>query len=112
MDDGPPIDTVEDSPPDITNGISRKYPKTPMPFEDDESEEYEETKTEPTSIFQSALYILFIAIAIAHLWTVGTMRTDINITMQFLREITQQNKHITDLLHNQHQVKWQIVPSQ
>lgn len=114
MDDGPPTNANIDSPPDITNGISRKYPATPMPshFEDDESEDYEVAKNESTSIFQSALNVLFIAIAIAHLWTVWTMRTDMNITMQFLREITQQNKHITDLLHNQHQVKWQIVPTQ
>lgn len=109
MSDAPPMDEELDTPPEITSGISRQYPATPMPsqFHDDMSE----GDDSPTRMGMS-VKILIIAIAIAHLWTVWTLRADMNIVMQFLKEITQQNKHVTDLLHNQHQVKWQIVPSQ
>ncbi|MDA7838955.1 hypothetical protein N9A45_01310 [bacterium] len=111
VDDGPPTDIVDQPPSENGRHQSRMYPETPMPsqFEDDfEVEEHDTSQ----SFFGSSLKVLFIALAVAHLWTVWTMRTDMNITLQFLREITQQNKHMTDLLHNQHQVKWQIVPSQ
>lgn len=105
-DDGPPRDSdVEDTTPRLT----RQYPQTPMPG-DDESEP--DTISESGSTFHGALKVLIIAIAIAHLWTVWTLRTDMNIMMQYLNEIAQQNKHITGVLHNQHQVRWQIVPTQ
>tara|TARA_B000000441_G_C21578904_1_gene253130 strand:- start:220 stop:564 length:345 start_codon:yes stop_codon:yes gene_type:complete len=114
MDEGPPVG--RDSPPDITGPrLSRRYPDTPMPGDPEEdSEDYSESEpdTKETSLFDNALKMVFIAIAITHLWTIWTLRTDLNIMMQFLKEITQQNIHITDLLHNQHQVKWQIVPTQ
>ena len=110
MSDAPPMDDELDTPPEITSGISRQYPETPMPnhFADDASEQDESSH----SVLGTSMKVLLFAIAIAHLWTVWTLRADMNIVMQFLQEITQQNKHITDLLHNQHQVKWQIVPSQ
>ena len=113
-DDGPPTDIVDTPPSENGHRQSRMYPETPMPshFENDYEDTSSEASDNQSSIFGSSLKILFIAIAIAHLWTVWTLRTDMNITLQFLREITQQNKHITDLLHNQHQVKWQIVPTQ
>lgn len=116
MTDGPP---PTDSPPDITSPISgRRYPDTPMPnfeedgYDGDSDTDAEYEKPAKHSFYESAIKVLFIAIAIAHLWTVWTLRADMNIMMQFQKEIGQQNKHITDLLHNQHQVKWQIVPSQ
>lgn len=119
-DTGPPkFDEGRDSPPDITstNLSGRSYPETPMPNqyeeEDDYEENYEESKySTKSNFFENALKVLFIAIAIAHLFTVWTLRADINIIMQYQNELAQQNKHITELLHNQHQVKWQIVPSQ
>ena len=108
MSDAPPKDDELESPPDSPRG-NRRYPNTPMPshFEDDIDDQ-----TETSSYYSRSMLTLFVAIAIAHLWTVWTLRADMNIVMQFLQEITQQNKHITDLLHNQHQVKWQIVPTQ
>ena len=115
MTDGPP---PTDSPPDITSPLpNRRYPDTPMPnFQDDgydaDSDTEEMDKSLNNSLFESAIKVLFIAIAVAHLWTVWTLRADMNIMMQFQKELGQQNKHITDLLHNQHQVKWQIVPTQ
>jgi len=113
-DDGPPPTTDRDSPPDITDGIRSRYPETPMPthFHDDSSDTGSDERVESSAVYETSMKVLFIAIAIAHLWTVWTLSTDMNIMMQFLRELTQQNKHITDLLHNQHQVKWQIVPTQ
>ena len=114
MTDGPlSIDVSHD---DMTSSINgRQYPNTPIPnFEEDDYDDLDtESVDQPNnSLFESAIKVLFIAIAIAHLWTVWTLRADMNIMMQFQKEIGQQNKHITDLLHNQHQVKWQIVPSQ
>ena len=113
MTDSPPTD----SPPDITLSIAgRQYPDTPMPnFQEPDYDADSDTDSDSqpnNSLFESAIKMLFIAIAIAHLWTVWTLRADMNIMMQFQKEIGQQNKHITDLLHNQHQVKWQIVPHQ
>ena len=112
MTEGPPS---TDSPPDITSSISgRQYPDTPMPnFHEYDADSDTDSDSQPNnSLFGNAIKILCIAIAIAHLWTVWTLRADMNIMMQFQKEIGQQNKHITDLLHNQHQVKWQIVPHQ
>jgi hypothetical protein len=106
-DDAPPRDTIEmeDSPPDIQR-LRQRYPDTPMPYED----ESEGQAAPPSKMLEQTLLILFIAIAIAHLWTIWTLRADINIVMQFQQEITHQNKHIAELLHSQHQVQWQIVP--
>jgi hypothetical protein len=111
VDDGPPKDTSEqDGPPDIQR-LRQRYPDTPMPHDyDEESDEIEDTPQPPSKLLEQALLMLFIAIAIAHLWTIWTLRADINIVMQFQQEITHQNKHIAELLHTQHQVKWQIVP--
>lgn len=102
-DEGPPRDS------DIHDHLSRRYPETPMPGDDEGSEP--DTGTSANSSFHGALKVLIITIAIAHLWTVWTLRTDMNIIMQFMNEITQQNKHITGVLHNQRQVRWQIVPT-
>jgi len=119
MTDGPPS---TDSPPDMTSSTNgRQYPNTPMPNFQEEDYDYDsdtESADQPkksdneNSLFDSAIKALFVAIVVAHLWTVWTVRADMNIMMQFQTEIGQQIKHITDLLHNQHQVKWQIVPSQ
>lgn len=113
MSDAPPMDSDLDDLPEQNSNSNRQYPRTPMPnqFDDDVSDAGSD-ESSGSGIWSTSLKVLFIAIAIAHLWTVWTVRTDMNILMQFLREITQQNKHITDLLHNQHQVKWQIVPTQ
>ena len=114
--EGPPINS-EDSPPDIDEISGRQYPETPMPnnYKDDEeydNNDYEEEtqNANKLDLFENTLKVLFIAIAVAHLFTVWTLRADINIIMQYQNELAQQNKHITELLHNQHQVKWQIVP--
>ena len=113
--EGPPKNS-EDSPPDISSISGRQYPETPMPTQYDNDEDYEEEydeeskQTNKLGLFENTLKVLFIAIAVAHIFTIWTLRADINIIMQYQNELAQQNKHITELLHNQHQVKWQIVP--
>ena len=110
VDDGPPKDIQDnDDPPEI-HRLSRRYPDTPMPDGYEADSESEEESAEKPKFLEQALMVLFIAIAIAHLWTIWTLRADINIVMQFQQEITHQNKHIAELLHSQHQVKWQIIP--
>ena len=64
-----------------------------------------------TGLFSNTLQVLFIAIAIAHLWTVWTLRADINIVLEYQKEHAQQYVHITKLLQNMKQVQWQIVPA-
>lgn len=74
--------------------------------------EYEEVVESPVySRWYQALLVLAAALTVAHLWTVWTIRADMNFVMHHLDEVTQQNKHMTQLLHTQRQVTWQIVPS-
>lgn len=112
MDDGPPTDIVHESRSERDRPSGRRYPDTPMPqhFEDDADDE--DTEEPNTSILGSSLKFVVAVLFITHMWIVWTMRTDMNIILQFLQEITQQNIHMTSVLHNQHQVKWQIVPTQ
>lgn len=115
-DDAPPTGT--DAPPTgtlHTHGIKGAYPQyaeTPMPDHDgyDADSDADEGEKE-TSVYSGTLYVLFIAIAIAHLWTVWTLRTDINIVLEYQKEHALQYKHITSLLQNMKQVQWQIVPA-
>jgi hypothetical protein len=47
---------------------------------------------------------------IAHLWTVWTLRADINIVLAYQEENSQQYKYIIDLLQNM-KPQYQIVPA-
>jgi len=111
----------DDSPPPITGLRQRKYPETPMPNrdseEDDESyddlprhEEPEEDSAK-SRLCENLMFFIFVAIAIAHFWTVWTLQADVNILMQYQKEHVDQYKHIAKLLENMHQVKWQMVPA-
>lgn len=103
-DTGPPKDT--DGPPDI-HRLGRRYPQTPMPSDFDE-----EVDEHPgVSRWQQALIVLGVALLVGHLWTVWTIRTDMNAVMYHLNEVSHQNRHMTRLLQSQQAVKWQIVPS-
>lgn len=105
-DDGPPKGSAS------THNMKGGYPKyaeTPMPdngYDDSESDE-----AANTGLFSNTLQILFIAIAIAHLWTVWTLRADINIVLEYQKEHAQQYVHIAKLLQNMKQIQWQIVPA-
>ena len=110
-DDAPPTTPLN------TRGLKGAYPQyaeTPMPAHDgydgDADSDADECEKE-TSVYSGTLYVLFIAIAIAHLWTVWTLRTDINIVLEYQKEHALQYKHITLLLQNMKQVQWQIVPA-
>jgi|TARA_B110000977_G_scaffold201668_1_gene297623 hypothetical protein len=91
----------DDQPP-----IGRQYPETPRPT-------HAETivDTENPTIYSSTLVVVCIAIAIAHLWTIWTLRTDINIVMEHHKENLQQYTHISTLLQNMQQVQWRMVPA-
>ena len=116
----PPSDT--DSPPPITGLRQRKYPNTPMPADDyveGDEEDYEDLPRheEPEGdrkecrLFENLMFIVFVAVAVAHFWTVWTLQADVNILMQYQKEHVDQYKHIAKLLESMHQVKWQMVPA-
>jgi hypothetical protein len=110
-DDGPPKGSSS------THNMKGGYPQyaeTPMPengYDGDDDSESELGSSVKTGLFSNTLQILFIAIAIAHLWTVWTVRADINIVLEYQKEHAQQYVHITKLLQNMKQIQWQIVPS-
>jgi len=105
---GPPVTT------DTTRGIKGKYPKyptTPMPtYDDDQESETGDETGEDTQVrsFYSSAFIMFVA----HMWTVWTLRADINIVLAYQKEHVQQYTHMTTLLQNMKRVQWQIVPAQ
>lgn len=115
----PPSDN--DSPPPIPGLRQRQYPETPMPAdeydEDDDAYEdlprHEEPEGEGKECrpFENFMFVVFVAIAVAHFCTVWTLQTDVNILMQYQKEHVDQYKHIAKLLENMHQVKWQMVPA-
>ena len=114
-DSGPPIRSP------TTQKLSGTYPQyadTPMPYDDDSQDD--DSQDDPTQcdeqqetggVFYNAVTILAIAIAVAHLWTVWTLRADINIVLAYQKEHAQQYSHIIALLQNMKQVQWQIVPA-
>ncbi len=111
-DSGPPIH------PPTTQKLSGTYPQyadTPMPFDDDSqddpTQDDEDDEQETSGVFYNAFTLLAVAIAIAHLWTVWTLRTNINIVLAYQKEHAQQYSHIIALLQNMKQVQWQIVPA-
>lgn len=109
-DDGPP---KGDSSIRNMKGVYPKYAETPMPdaYDGDDDSDSELGSSANTALFSNTLQVLFIAIAIAHLWTVWTLRADINIVLEYQKEHAQQYVHITKLLQNMKQVQWQIVPA-
>lgn len=109
----------DDTPPQTTGLRQRKYPETPMPNAEYDEDEYEDLPRheEPESdrkecrLFENLMFIVFVAVTVAHFWTVWTLQTDVNILMQYQKEHVDQYKHIAKLLENMHQVKWQMVPA-
>jgi hypothetical protein len=107
-DDGPP---TNGQPPTSLKGRQRGYPETPMPYDgdDDADSEIDEQPTKG-SFFNNAIIVLIGAVMIAHLWTVWTLRADINIVLAYQEENSQQYKYIIDLLQNM-KPQYQIVPA-
>ena len=111
-DSGPPIHS---STTQKLEGTYPRYAETPMPYEDgsqdDEDEIRDDERRDTGGLFYNAATLLAFAIAIAHIWTVWTLRTDINIVLEYQKEHAQQYSHIIALLQNMKQVQWQIVPA-
>lgn len=117
---GPPTDSTS---PQSTTGLRhRKYPETPMPSTDyveSEEDDYEdlpahqepERDRKECRVFENIMFTIFVAIAVAHFWTVCTLQVDVNILLQYQKEHVDQYKHIAKLLESMHQVKWQMVPA-
>ena len=75
MDDGgPPIGNTEEM--HMVDNHPR-YPNTP-----------EHSHIEDVPTYSNAFIMVSIAITIAHLWTIWTLRTDINIIMEYHKEYT------------------------
>jgi len=100
--DGPPIGTT--SPKSMT-GNYPKYAETPMTYSEEEEEEPK------TSLFYNAYHIAFIAMVITLVWSVLTIRADMNIVLAYQKEHVQQYSYILKLLQGMKQVQWQIVPA-
>jgi|TARA_B110000858_G_scaffold119844_1_gene136931 hypothetical protein len=100
-DAGPPLTLHHNSPED--DSVRDRYPQYP------ETPEHSHQEEEPSTLYTNALTCLCIAIAIAHLCSMWTLRTDINILMEYQKENTQQYAHISTLLQNMQQVRWQMV---
>jgi len=106
--------------------LRRRYPQTPMPTSDErltsdeEDESFEDLPTheEPETddrkeyrLCENLMYLILVAITIAHFLTVWTLQADVNILMQYQKEQVDHYKHIAKLLENMHQVKWHMVPA-
>ena len=101
--DAPPIGTT--SPKSMT-GNYPKYAETPMSYSEEDVEE------EPkTSFFYNAYHVAFITMVITLVWSVLTIRADMNIVLAYQKEHVQQYSYILKLLQGMKQVQWQIVPA-
>lgn len=113
---------IDDSHPPISGLRQRRYPNTPMPNQidqDDDEDSFEDLPRheEPeddhvkSRLCENIMFFILVTIAIAYFWTVSTLRTDVNILVQYQKEHVDQYKYISKLLENMHQVKWQMVPA-
>ena len=98
-DDGPPTQMSTEP----LNMRARRYPET---TDHSHTEDLEEP-----GLFKNMLIIACIAIGLAHVWTMWTLRADVNIIMAYHKENAQQTAHISTLLQNMQQVQWQMVPT-
>jgi hypothetical protein len=121
-DDAPPLNTTMNT---EHRNITTSYPQYPhvpigreaeddednedFTYKDDEDFTYKDANS--SSFYKSGIYMLIIAMAIAHIWTVYTLRTDMNIVLAHQEEKSQQYKHIIQLLQKHTVAQWQIVPA-
>ncbi len=80
-------------------------------FEDLPRHEEPEDDRKESRLCENIMFFIFATITLAHFWTVWTLQADVNILMQYQKEHVDRYKHITKLLENMHQVKWQMVPA-
>ena len=114
----------DDGPPPITDATSKnlsgnypKYAHVPIgaqaedDYAYDADSETDESSPEKNSLYKTSMYVLLCAIAIAHVWTIYTLRTDMNIVLAHQEEISHQYKHIIQMLQKHTISQWQIVPA-
>jgi len=89
--------------------IYSRYAETPMPYDADTDSE-PDTEALSGSMFPNAAVCAMIAILVIHMWTVWTMRADVNIVLAYQKEHVQQYKHIIELLQNM-KPQFQIIPA-
>jgi len=99
VDDAPPLDT-ELQEEDDESRTYRQYPTTPL---------HNDTIPKPLPLTEICIFSILLAIIVAHLWTVWSMRADVNIMMVRQKETQQQISHITKLVETMHTVRWRIV---
>jgi len=97
---GPPLDTDLQEDDQEDDQTYRQYPTTPL---------HNGTTPKPLPIAEICIFSIVLAIIVAHLWTVWSMRADVNIMMAQQKEIQQQISHITKLVETMHTVRWRIV---
>jgi len=96
-------DDENDTPPTSR----REYPTTPMPtLLDPERDE----ETSSSRLYDAMLFV-FVIVALGNLWTVMSLQNDVNAILAYQQEHIVQYQHMTQLLENMQQVKWQMVPS-
>tara|TARA_B110000971_G_C20017372_1_gene504611 strand:- start:1337 stop:1663 length:327 start_codon:yes stop_codon:yes gene_type:complete len=103
-DDGPPRDTdfeteSNESDEDIAE-VRRRYPETPI---------HNGTTPKALPIAEICMVTTLLAVIVAHLWTVYSMRADLSILTVNQQETQQQISHIAKLVETMHQVRWRIV---
>lgn len=119
-DDGPPpITSMSDatSTPQTMTGAYPKY--APIGIGADAEDDYgydadsesDERSSGNSSFYKNSMYMLIFAMAIAHIWTVYTLRTDMNIVLAHQEENSHQYKHIIQMLQKHTIAQWQIVPA-
>lgn len=88
-------------------GTYPQYAETPMPYENESEPDIEATNV---GLIPNAMICILIAIMAVHVWTVWTMRADVNILLAYQKEHAQQYKHIISLVQNM-KPQFQIIPA-
>jgi len=104
VDEGPPrdseFDTQSNESEDDIPDVHRRYPDTPL---------HNGTAPKPLPITEICMVTALLAVIVAHMWTVYSMRADLSILTVNQQETQQQISHIAKLVETMHQVRWRIV---
>jgi len=106
-DDAPPTGK---STPQTMEGTYPRYAETPMPGYDGDTDSEPDTEGSNFGLIPNAMICVLVAIMAVHMWTVWTMRADVNILLAYQKEHAQQYKHIIELLQNM-KPQFQIIPA-
>lgn len=99
-DDGPPMGS---SPEQLHRSENHpRYPETPG---------HSHRENQQSNNYSTTFLVVCLAIAIAHLGALWTLRTDINALLEYHKESRQQYTHLSTLLQNMQVVQWRMVPA-